>query len=188
MHCPLDEELTPMPITVLRPDEAPPTTDVLELAPRHAPPDQLTVGLVANGKPLAKELLSALAEGLGVRAGREVAVVMVEKPSAAFQLEDDEADRLASLADVAIAGLGDCGACSTCSLYDAVMLERRGIPATVLITEPFQSLIASLAAKLGAPGYHTLSLPHPVWGKTEEKLRVLVDPAVETAAGQLLQV
>ena len=45
------------------------------------------------------------------------------------------------------------------------MLEERGIPATVLITEPFQTVVAANAAKLGAPGYHTLVVPHPVWGK-----------------------
>jgi len=45
------------------------------------------------------------------------------------------------------------------------MLEQRGTPATVLITEPFQTVVATNAAKLGAPGYHTLVVPHPVWGK-----------------------
>ena len=45
------------------------------------------------------------------------------------------------------------------------MLEQRGTPATVLITEPFQTVVAANAAKLGAPGYHTLVVPHPVWGK-----------------------
>ena len=51
------------------------------------------------------------------------------------------------------------------------MLEQQGTPATVLITEPFQSVVASSAAKLGAPGYHSLVVPHPVWGKDEAALR-----------------
>jgi hypothetical protein len=50
------------------------------------------------------------------------------------------------------------------------MLEQRGIPATVLITEPFQTVVAANAAKLGVPGYHTLTLPHPVWGKDPREL------------------
>jgi hypothetical protein len=64
-------------------------------------------------------------------------------------------------------------------------MEQRGTPATVLITEPFQTLIASTAAKLGAPGYHFLAVPHPVWGKDEEQLRELARPIVAAALAQL---
>ena len=64
-------------------------------------------------------------------------------------------------------------------------VELAGTPATVLITEPFQGVVASNAVKLGAPGYHFLVVPHPVWGKDEEGLRVLVGRVVEAAAAQL---
>ena len=66
------------------------------------------------------------------------------------------------------------------------MLEHRGTPATVLITEPFQSVVASAAAKLGAPGFHTLTVPHPVWGKDEAALRALARQIVDAALAQLL--
>ena len=65
-------------------------------------------------------------------------------------------------------------------------VEEHGTPATVLITEPFQAIIASHAAKLGAPGYHFLAVPHPVWGKDDEALRALARPLVERALGQLV--
>jgi hypothetical protein len=71
-------------------------------------------------------------------------------------------------------------------LHDAVMMEQRGIPATVLITEPFQAVVASNAAKLGAPGYHNLTVPHPIWGKDEEGLRELARGVVDKAIAQLL--
>jgi hypothetical protein len=70
-------------------------------------------------------------------------------------------------------------------LHDAILLEQRGTPATVLITEPFQTLVASNAAKLGAPGYHFLTVPHPVWGKDEQQLRELARPIVDAALAQL---
>ena len=66
------------------------------------------------------------------------------------------------------------------------MLEQHGTPATVLITEPFQSVVASSAAKLCAPGYHSLVVPHPVWGKDEAALRDLARLVVGTARAQLL--
>jgi hypothetical protein len=65
------------------------------------------------------------------------------------------------------------------------MLEQQGTPATVLITEPFQTVVATSAAKLGAPGYHTLTVPHPVWGKSEDELRALARPLVPAALAQL---
>lgn len=41
-------------------------------------------------------------------------------------------------------------------------MEERGIPATVVLTEPFQGLAASFAANLGMPGYPGVVVPHPV--------------------------
>ncbi len=66
------------------------------------------------------------------------------------------------------------------------MVEKQGTPATVLITEPFQSVVASSAAKLGAPGYHSLVVPHPVWGKDEAALRALARLVVDAAIAQLM--
>jgi hypothetical protein len=68
-----------------------------------------------------------------------------------------------------------------------VKVEAQGTPATVLITEPFQGVVASAAAKLGAPGFHTLTVPHPVWGKDEAALRALARPLVASALSQLVR-
>jgi hypothetical protein len=65
------------------------------------------------------------------------------------------------------------------------MLEQRGTPATVLITEPFQTVVASNAVKLGVPGYHTLTVPHPIWGKDAEGLRELARGVAGAALAQL---
>ena len=65
------------------------------------------------------------------------------------------------------------------------MLEQRGTPATVLITEPFQGIVATSAARLGAPGYHSLVVPHPIWNKDDDGLRVLARQILDTALGQL---
>jgi hypothetical protein len=70
-------------------------------------------------------------------------------------------------------------------VHDAVKIERAGKPATVLITEPFQGLVAAQAAKLGAAGYHALVLPHPVWGTEEVQLRALAARVADDAVTQL---
>jgi hypothetical protein len=65
------------------------------------------------------------------------------------------------------------------------MFEERGVPATVVITEPFQTIISSHAAKLGAPGFHSIVVPHPVFGKTDEEVSKLAATMVDRALMQL---
>lgn len=66
------------------------------------------------------------------------------------------------------------------------MMEERGTPATVVITEPFQTIVATHAAKLGAPGFHSVVVPHPVFGKTQAELEALAATMVDRAISQLL--
>jgi hypothetical protein len=66
-----------------------------------------------------------------------------------------------------------------------VLLEEAGVPATVLITEPFQGIVASHASKLGLPGYHSLVVPHPVWSRDEDGLRALARQVADVAVAQL---
>lgn len=148
----------------------------LDLAPRGVLGGDLRLGLVDNGKPRARDLLLMLGEELA-RVLPITATELVSKPSAASPLGDDEAAALASRVDLAITGLGDCGACSACSLQDALLLERNGVPAAVLITDVFTGHVARFSSVLGAPGYAYLVVPHPVATKTDDHLRSL-------AAGQ----
>ena len=94
-------------ITVLRPDTTAPPVAAVALAPREALPARPVIGLVANGKPLAAELLTVLAEELAKRLGREVDIELLAKPSAAYPILDDEATQLAARSHLVIAGLGD---------------------------------------------------------------------------------
>jgi hypothetical protein len=66
------------------------------------------------------------------------------------------------------------------------MMEERGTAATVVITEPFQTIVASHASKLGAPGYHSLIVPHPVYGRSPQELRLLARSLVGPALDQLI--
>jgi hypothetical protein len=94
-------------ITVLRPDETDPPVDSMVLAPRTELPREPVVGIVANGKPLAKELLHILVDELSVRLDRRLAAHLIEKPSAAYQISAEEADGMAARAHLVITGLGD---------------------------------------------------------------------------------
>ena len=148
----------------------------------------LRILLVDNGKPKARELLTGLAEAMSSRV-TVTSVVHHRKASASVVLAAEEARDLAAQHDVAITGLGDCGGCSAGSLQDALALERAGLPATVLITEPFQGLVADLAARLGdLPGYRAVVLPHPVSSKDDVVLAELAQRAAPDALECLVEV
>jgi hypothetical protein len=72
-------------------------------------------------------------------------------------------------------------------LHDAIQLEEQGIPATVIITEPFQTLVASTARNLGAPRYPTVVVPHPIASKDEDHLRSLAHSVAGTVHWQLTE-
>jgi hypothetical protein len=94
-------------ITVLRPDFVDPPRAALTLAPRSEPPESFVIGLISNGKPLAAELLQALAEELRKRLRREVTTQMICKPSAGSPVTAVQADGMAARAHFVITGVGD---------------------------------------------------------------------------------
>jgi hypothetical protein len=94
-------------IAVLRPDVMDAPRAALVLAPRAELPDHIVVGLVANGKPLATELLDMLADGLRRRLRRQVTTEIVNKPSAGSPMAAVQADGMAARAHFVITGVGD---------------------------------------------------------------------------------
>jgi len=94
-------------ITVLRPDFVEGPRDALVLAPRTELPRQLVIGLISNGKPLAAELLQALAGGLTRRLRREATTEIIRKPSAGSPVTAVQADGMAARAHFVITGVGD---------------------------------------------------------------------------------
>lgn len=95
-----------MQIQVLRPDDPAPQPEPLRLAPRRPLPERPVVGLVANGKPLAAELLELLAAELRARHGN-LEVEILRKPSAAYAITAEQASDMAARAHIVITGVGD---------------------------------------------------------------------------------
>ena len=59
------------------------------------------------------------------------------------------------------------------------------MPATLVITEPFQGLAASFGATLGMPAYPCVMVPHPVATKDDATLDTLADHVVDQVAARL---
>jgi hypothetical protein len=70
-------------------------------------------------------------------------------------------------------------------LHDALQLEALGVPAAVVITEPFTGLVGSFSRNLGAPGYPPMVVPHPISSKDDEHLRRMAEAVADAVAVQL---
>jgi hypothetical protein len=174
-------------ITVLRPDTPEADQAGAAAAPAGRAPlsDGASLVLIDNGKSHAKIVLLMLAEELRARLPQIAHVEVFSKTSAAVTVTDDEARRLADRATLVVTGLGDCGACSSCSVLDAIKLEKLGIPATAVITEPFTPLVEHFALTTGMPGYHNVTLPHPVATRPDDEVRALVAGLADEVVRQL---
>ena len=51
------------------------------------------------------------------------------------------------------------------------MMENRGVPSTLILTEPFTEIAQEFAAGMGAPHYQVASVPHPISSVNSEKLQ-----------------
>jgi hypothetical protein len=142
-------------LTLVRPDHETGRVATIVPAPRSLPSGDLSVVIVDNGKPKARELMGLLVDQLGLEF--EVASVrVVSKPAATATRE------IAAGTDLVLAGLGDCGACSACSLHDVAQMEALGVPSVLIHTDPFQGLVAEFGRSLGLVAPAAVSVPHPV--------------------------
>jgi len=64
-------------------------------------------------------------------------------------------------------------------------MERLGVPASLLITEPFQDIVDAVCPTLGAESYPTAVLPHPVSILDQQQLADLAESIVDLVAAQL---
>ena len=63
-------------------------------------------------------------------------------------------------------------------MLDAIELEKRGIPAAVVITEPFIPTADAMGRLAGMPGYPYVVLPHPVGSLGPEEVAERADSIV----------
>ena len=69
-------------------------------------------------------------------------------------------------------------------MHDAISLEKRGVPAAVICTEPFVSSADAMGILGGIPGYPYVILPHPLGSLDQDRLR---EKAIQ-AAPEVLQI
>jgi len=72
-----------------------------------------------------------------------------------------------------------------CSVHDAIAFEKRGIPATVVITSAFRTAAEFQFRSKGMAGHPYIELPHPISNLQPEQMRALTLDYVDALARQL---
>jgi len=71
-------------------------------------------------------------------------------------------------------------------VLDAIGFEKRGIPAAVVITEPFVPTADAMARIAGMPGYPYAVVPHPFGSLAPSEVDARADRIVERIEALLL--
>jgi len=72
-------------------------------------------------------------------------------------------------------------------VLDAISFEKRGIPAAVVITEPFVLTAQAMARLAGVPGYAHAVIPHPVGSLTPAEVRARAETIAPRVTELLLR-
>ena len=144
----------------------------------------LRLGLLANTKRNAEQFLDEVGRLLAGQHG--VATVLArKKPDITNTAPEPILDDLRAGCDVVVVGVGDCGSCSASPVADGIILEQGGIPAVVICTDAFTASADAMARIRGVPGYHYLTVPHPMANLTPEGVRDKAAAAVPEIVAML---
>jgi hypothetical protein len=72
-----------------------------------------------------------------------------------------------------------------CSVHDTIEFEKRGIPATVIITQAFRNAAVFQFKGKGMEGHPYVELPHPISNLKPEEMRALTLSFVDQAVKQI---
>jgi hypothetical protein len=71
-------------------------------------------------------------------------------------------------------------------VHDTIEFEKRGIPATVIITQAFRNAAVFQFRSRGMEGHPYIEMPHPISNLRPEEIRALSLTYVDRLAAQLV--
>lgn len=72
-----------------------------------------------------------------------------------------------------------------CSVHDTIEFEKRGIPATVIITQAFRNAAVFQFKGKGMEGHPYVELPHPISNLKPEEMKALALSFVDQTVKQI---
>ena len=73
-----------------------------------------------------------------------------------------------------------------CCVHDTIAFEKRGIPATTIITQAFTNAAMFQFRAKGMAGHPYVELPHPISNLTPDEMRCLTRRYVDDVVRQLI--
>ena len=70
-------------------------------------------------------------------------------------------------------------------MHDGVFFEDQGLPTATIISSEFLKAARSQAEALGARGYKTIVVPHPIQPLNRDEVRVLADKVFDEILARL---
>ena len=101
------------------------------------------------------------------------------------ELIGPQVDKLAQDCDLMVSGVGDCGGCTLWSVRACIEFEKRGIPASVVVTDVFEHRAHQLLTSLGYPHIPVLVVKNPVIYLTEPEINQRIDQLLDKLAASL---
>lgn len=74
-----------------------------------------------------------------------------------------------------------------CSVHDTIEFEKRGIPATMFLTQVFRNAAVYQFRSQGMDGHPYIELPHPVSNLTRDEMQALAKRYVGEVVRHLTQ-
>jgi hypothetical protein len=94
-------------------------------------------------------------------------------------------DALAKECDLMVAGVGDCGGCTLWSVHACVEFEKRGVPASVIVTDVFEHRAHQLLTSLRYPHIPVVVVANPVIYLTEPQINQRIDGLLDKLVASL---
>jgi hypothetical protein len=138
-----------------------------------------TIALLPNWKAICPPIMEVLAQRFNK--DTDVKHAFMYNPDWQFTHPErvakigPEVDELVKKCDLMVSGVGDCGGCTLWSCKAGVEFEKRGIPATVIVTDIFEKRAHQLLQSLGYPHIPVIVTANPVCYLTEPETNQRID-------------
>lgn len=124
------------------------------LAPRPERLDGKVLGLLWNGKPGGDVALRTV----GDMARSEIPGVEIRFCQGSLPSPESTLAELRKC-DAVVACTADCGSCTSWTTHDCALLERDGVPTTIIVSAGFERDLEASARAFGVPGMRYVAVP-----------------------------
>jgi len=156
----------------------PAAKEPIDYVPRPRELEGLRVGLVENTKYRSRDLLLMIAEPAQAK------IPHGDDPHLHQEIRRQpgggRGNRGIQGKGVTLSSPGSAieGPAVRASVLDGILLEKAGMPAVSIVTEPFVVTGREMAKSWGVGEYQFLEMPHPIANLTEEELNAQADDLV----------